>query len=212
MRILKKIILWTKVTISFLIFNSAIGQTNISFAVQQPQTPLVIDAGEDQIFISGNEYTLGGTPSALGGYGNYIFEWDNAQFLNNPNIANPIATGLSTSTIFTLTVWDSAYTCVKQDQVEIALITELKEWDRESEILLIYPNPFSDYIYISSRLPIQNIYLQNLTGQIISKHEASSAKQYKIDSNLFSNGIYLISIKLNNGSIKHKKICKTSLN
>lgn len=68
--------------------------------------PLVVNAGAGANITLGNSTTLGGTPTATGGFGSYTYLWDNAGTLNNATIANPLATPTGTSTLYTVTVTD----------------------------------------------------------------------------------------------------------
>lgn len=67
---------------------------------------LVIDAGIDRQVCSGGNVLIGGSPTASGGIGTYVYSWSNGATLNNTTIANPLAT-ISTTTTYVLTVTDS---------------------------------------------------------------------------------------------------------
>ncbi|OWY20898.1 T9SS C-terminal target domain-containing protein [Sphingobacteriales bacterium UPWRP_1] len=75
----------------------------------QPITaaPLVADAGATANIILGNSTTLGGAPTATGGFPPYAYIWDNAGTLDNATAANPVATPVSTATTYSVTVTDA---------------------------------------------------------------------------------------------------------
>ena len=78
---------------------------------------LFSDAGLADSLIYGFSKTLQG--SASGGLPPYTYSWTPVTGLNNPNIANPIATPLTT-TVYKLTVND-ATNCTSKDSVRIAV-------------------------------------------------------------------------------------------
>lgn len=65
----------------------------------------VVDAGLPQTVCSGQQITLGGAPTAVGGSGNYTYVWTGQSGI--PSIPNPVVTIQSTTT-FTVTVTDDA--------------------------------------------------------------------------------------------------------
>ena len=67
----------------------------------------------------GTSVTLGGIPVATGGTAPYTYSWDNATYLNNASIANPVAT-VSASSVFTVTVTD-AMGCKKMGQAIVTI-------------------------------------------------------------------------------------------
>ena len=77
--------------------------------------PLVVSAGNDTTISSGGTAQLHG--SASGGTPSYTYSWTPTNGLNNPFIPNPLATP-STSTYFTLTVYDNA-TCSGSEGVMV---------------------------------------------------------------------------------------------
>ncbi len=86
------------------------------------------NAGPDQTITAcvGSFATLGGSPVATGGSGNYSYQWSpdsvgGVQVLNGKTIPSPIVTNLSTTTTFTLTVTDNVSGCSGTDQVTITV-------------------------------------------------------------------------------------------
>ncbi len=63
------------------------------------------DAGTDRTICEGDMTTLGGSPSASGGSGNFTYLWMPSFGLNDATIANPIANPTTTRT-YTLNVTD----------------------------------------------------------------------------------------------------------
>jgi hypothetical protein len=67
----------------------------------------------------------------------------------------------------------------------------------------IYPNPFTDKIWITSSSVIKEITLIDITGKVITSFNQLSEKTFAFSTADLKNGIYFISIKtLNTSSIK----------
>jgi len=191
----------------------AYSQTTITFNIQQPNTPLLIDAGTSQQLTVGNSVQLGGNPTAIGGYGSYTYNWDNSVFLNDASLPNPTVSGLTGTTTFTLTVTDSAGICVKQAQVLVDVITGLSELQNGSKFVRFNPNPFFDFVQIEASSALFKVSLHSVTGQLLFVGEdLKSAKQIRIETAQLPEGIYIISAELNDGTIQYKKLCKTATN
>jgi hypothetical protein len=195
--------------------NKSLGQTVLSFSVNQPPTPLTIDAGSNLQIVVGSTVQLGGAPTASGGFGNYQYAWDNAEYLNDASIANPTASGLTAPTTFTLTVTDSAGLCVKQAQVLVLvdIITGISGIPNGSKLVLFNPNPFFDFVQIEASSGLFKVSLHSATGQLLFVGDnLNSAKQIRIETAQLPEGIYIVSAELNDGTIQYKKLCKTATN
>ena len=73
---------------------------------------------------SGSFVQLGCTPTASGGSGNFAYAWspsvvNGVRVLNGSTISNPVVSGLSTSTVFTVTVTDNITGCSATAQVNV---------------------------------------------------------------------------------------------
>ena len=78
----------------------------------------------------------------------------------------------------------------------------------ESEIdniIKIFPNPTNKYFEIKTEVNVQKIEIANSYGQVMQEFKATN--QQKFDISQYSDGIYLITIYLEN-QIKHFKIIK----
>ena len=191
--------------------NKSLGQTVLSFAVNQPQTPLTIDAGSNLQLIAGNSVQLGGAPTASGGFGNYLYAWDNTEYLNDASIANPTASGFTSATTFTLSVSDSAGVCFKQAQVVVDVIASLPNYNNSTNNLSINPNPFFDFIQLDASQPLLNVSLCSITGQsLIVSQNLNAAQNLRIETSHLPEGIYLVCATYVNGTQQFKKLCKTA--
>lgn len=191
----------------------AYSQTTITFNVEQPNSPLVIDAGSNQQITAGNSVQLGGNPTAIGGYGSYTYNWDNSAYLNDASLANPTVSGLTSSTTFTLTVTDSAGFCVKQAQVLVDVVIGLQELQNDSKFVRFNPNPFFDFVLIEASSALFKVSLHSITGQILFVGDNLNAtKEIRLETGHLPEGIYIVSAELNDGTIQYKKLCKTATN
>ena len=191
----------------------AFSQTTITFNVEQPNSPLVIDAGSNQQITAGNSVQLGGNPTASGGYGSYTYNWDNSAYLNDASLANPTVSGLTSSTTFTLTVTDSAGFCVKQAQVLVDVVIGLQELQNDSKFVRFNPNPFFDFVLIEASSALFKVSLHSITGQILFVGDNLNAtKEIRLETGHLPEGIYIVSAELNDGTIQYKKLCKTATN
>jgi gliding motility-associated-like protein len=73
------------------------------------------NAGDDITISLGNSVTLNGTGGAT-------YSWSPTTGLDNPNISNPVASPLSTTT-YVLTVTDG-FSCASEDSVTVTVITD----------------------------------------------------------------------------------------
>nr|MBC8229039.1 amidase domain-containing protein [bacterium] len=80
---------------------------------------LIANAGENVTIDEGDSTTIGGSPTASGGTPPYEYSWTPSTGLNNPNIANPVASPDVTTT-YTVTVTD-AIGCQDSDSVTVTV-------------------------------------------------------------------------------------------
>ncbi|MDW8272862.1 MAG: Ig-like domain-containing protein [Chitinophagales bacterium] len=86
--------------------NNCTATDNIVVNVAQP---LIVSAGPNRTITScpGDSVTIGGSPTASGGTGAYRYSWSPSTGLSSTNVANPIVSGITQSTVYTVTVTDA---------------------------------------------------------------------------------------------------------
>lgn len=107
---------------------------------------LKADAGPDTQIDKGNSATIGGNPTASLGYGQYVYLWTPAAGLNDPTLANPVASpGVTTSYLLTIT---DAQNCTSTD--EVMVMVDASGVDRLPNDLEIrcFPNPVKEDLMI----------------------------------------------------------------
>ncbi|GAB4248850.1 MAG: hypothetical protein Kow0079_01210 [Vicingaceae bacterium] len=81
--------------------------------------PCAAEAGVKKNICLNDSVLIGGSPTASGGNGGpYTYSWTPATGLNNPNIANPMASP-ATTTLYTVTISDG--TCFSSDTVSVVV-------------------------------------------------------------------------------------------
>ena len=117
---------------------SGYSQNPVILTVVQPP-PLQADAGIDVQINSGESVAIGGNPSALEGHGAYIYLWSPADGLDDPTIANPLASPEVTTT-YLVTVTDSL-NCSSVDEVTVTVGASAIETNSVGFRINCYPNP-----------------------------------------------------------------------
>lgn len=113
---------------------SAQAQTYIGHTVNQPPL-LVADAGAGSTFCAGDNVTLGGSPSAVGGTATYTYSWTPGTGLSSQFVANPVATPVATGT-YTLSVIDFNG-CSATDSVVLNLVVPVAQFSYTSSGLAV---------------------------------------------------------------------------
>ncbi|MBT3244912.1 MAG: T9SS type A sorting domain-containing protein [Bacteroidetes bacterium] len=182
----------TLIILLILIFRFGFSQS-YTFNIDQA-LPLKANAGISTSIFSGESIQLGGSPSALDGYGQYFFSWEPSEGLDDPNSSNPIASPL-VSTTYILSVKD-AMNCLAQAevviQVETNSIYELEIFDQ----LKLYPNPTEGVLFVDFAQLIEGgqAEIYSVIGQIVRqiRFAASSTGQYTFNLSDLKTGLYYI--------------------
>jgi hypothetical protein len=190
----------------FAIAAGADSQTVISFTVEQPELPFSVDAGVDQFYDGENPVILGGEPSASGGFEEYLFQWDNAEFLDDPTSANPEVTSLNAATTFTLSVTDVIGNCIKEDEVFVDYVVSAINLDQAE--LKAFPNPFRDQLTIKSSESVSSIRVFDITGRMVQSETIQKDGECVLSTAHYPSGIYLFEFRFDNGLTKIFKLCR----
>lgn len=79
------------------------------------------NAGQNDTICLGNNTTIGGSPTAVGGSADISYQWSPTAGLNNAAIANPTASPTTTTT-YTVTVTDNINNCTSTSTVTVNVI------------------------------------------------------------------------------------------
>lgn len=196
-----------------LVFDQNIkSQTSVKLNVNQA-SELNADAGQDVSIDVGNSNVLGGSPTASGGTGNYLYQWSPVEYLTNSETANPTVSPPG-NVNFSLTVTDEKG-CSATDDVLVIVIggTPVNE-AYEDSYFRIFPNPSTGKFTISISnftSPEVKIIIFNITGQIIYQdliRNTDNSINTDIDISDFSKGSYFIRIEGDSDTIHKQLIIK----
>ncbi|MFO7873424.1 MAG: CotH kinase family protein [Bacteroidales bacterium] len=76
--------------------------------------------------------------------------------------------------------------------------------DNQDNKLCVYPNPANDRFTIITADPMREVKLSRLSGQLVACFEPSAAKEYSIDTTLLKNGVYILHVRTDGGSVSSK--------
>jgi len=190
-----------------LVYSTAFPQTTISFNVAQPDSSFQVDAGPDLLYDGNNQAFLGGDPSASGGFEEFIYEWDNESYLDDPSVPNPQVISLNSVTTFTLSVTDVIGNCTKYDEVIVDYVVSTKDFGAVE--LDAFPNPFLSKLTINSSDGIGQVVIYDVFGREVENLFLNSIDSYVLNTDNFASGIYLFQFHLNNKQTKTLKLCKS---
>jgi hypothetical protein len=97
-----------------------------------------------------------------------------------------------------------------------AVALDLKTWpvgigsNSTSEILRIYPNPVTSFVFIESSSDdhILGMELYNMLGQLVRSDPIINADRYRFERDAIPSGIYLLNVKLKNQMVTKKILFK----
>ena len=190
----------------FVLVVGAASQTVIFFTVDQPALPFSVDAGDDQFYDGVDPVILGGEPSAFGGFEEYTYHWDNAEFLDDATIPNPEVTSLDAVTTFTLSVTDVNGNCIKEDEVIVDYVVSTINLDQTD--LKAFPNPFRDQLTFEFSERVSSIRVFDITGRMVQSEIIQKDGDFVLSTAHYPSGIYLFEFRFDNGLTKTFKLCR----
>ena len=138
--------------------------------------------------------------TVTGGDGDYSYQWEPTETLDNPNIDNPVATPTEPETVYKVTVTDGQGS-VESGEVTVTILNWAVSEDGLSN-LKVYPNPTQGVIRIEGIQSTTGYRLFNSTGQVILQGETES--DLRIEPNL-SKGVYFMELS-NSLGVSTRKI------
>ena len=185
-------------------------QDPVILTVDQP-LPLQADAGTDIEISKGDSAIIGGIPSALDGYGDYVFLWEPSVGLNDPTWPNPTATPDITTT-YQLTVLD-ANNCTAISEVTISVDASGIGLDPAELLFRCYPNPVEDELIIEmTGMPaLVKIRLFNTMGTeliFLERKMFGNEAVERISTNNLPVGIYYLQL-ITEGKTFYQSLIKT---
>lgn len=197
---------WCLSTLAMGLCYSINAQTTIQFNIDQPESPLSVEAGDNQGYNGIGSVVLGSEPTATGADGNYTFNWTPAQYLDDPNSSNPMVLSLDGQTVFTVSVAADGALCEKSDTVLVDYTVGINQADQIQ--VIAFPNPFTDIVRINSELPLEQITIHDVAGNSIVVADKNAQNNNVIDTQNLEAGMYFFTFKFTNGNQKTLKLCK----
>lgn len=180
---------------TLMICSGTLQAQTVYYIAANQAMPLVADAGQDTSIIEGNSVQLGGDPSAMDGYGFYVYLWEPATGLDDPTASNPIATPASTTT-YVLLVTD-IQGCTAQSSVIVSTLIGIHDISTSSDIK-IFPNPTNDFVTIEfiNITGWMNLEICNYLGSCLYEEQilVDPQRQKVIDFRLFGKGVFIINL------------------
>jgi hypothetical protein len=188
------------------------GAQGIQVGFSQPPA-LSAFAGKDTLVCSGHSVTLGGEPTALGGYSSYMYLWSPPDGLNDPTSANPVATPGSSKT-YMLTVKDGQG-CVAVSFVNVRIDPCLGvDGNSLNSNIRVFPNPTSGVFTISGLGPLSStptrVQILNRLGQVVYSSDFSTGPtgELKIEPKMLESGVYFLRIRLADKTISQRLVIR----
>lgn len=175
------------------------------------QAPLLTaDAGADSLICAGQPTTLGGSPSANGGTGPFVYAWTPITDLSDPTFGNPVATPTDTTT-YTLSVTD-ANGCTASSSLTLFVdICESTEMPGLGSVVL-YPNPNNGSFQLNANLVKQvesfNLIIMDVAGKEVyrsSKQNPEMLFNQQVSLPKITRGIYIVKMDFD-GAVVERKI------
>jgi len=176
----------------FLACSVSIGQTIVLDSNQANALQAV--AGNDTTITSGRQAILGSHPTAIDGYGGYVYHWIPDTGLSDATAPNPVARPLITTT-YMLTVTDSK-NCSASDIVTITVESSGINENSALANFRVYPNPSQGNLMVDMDGLSGTVHLKmiNSTGVVVfdQSREINYVYREEIDTSSMSMGNYVI--------------------
>jgi hypothetical protein len=121
------------------------------------------------------------------------------------NAFDPTSVGAGTYTIMYSYTDANSCSASATRTVEVSLCTGTGELAEDSKWFLVYPNPGSSVVVISSASDLDRVEVVNLTGQVLIA-ETVNAKSYRLNIESLANGVYFVKVHNSSKQIVLKKL------
>ena len=150
----------------------------------------VVVTAEPEVINDGETSQLNAV--AAGGDGNYTYQWEPVETLDNPNIANPVATPVDPETTYKVVVTDGLGNSISGE-----VTVTIRDWSLFEDGFLphVYPNPAKDNFTINMRGKYSYILCNSVGQQILS---GKAEGRTHIEASL-APGVYFLQMVGENG-------------
>jgi plastocyanin len=199
---MKKIISSLSIVLCFFNYSAQTTHTVNAGSYYYTPTNLTVQVGDSVIWINdGGLHDVNGNTNSI-----------TNQSFNNPVTFDSPSTNTAGAVIFAykFTIPGTYnYDCSVGSHAANGMIGSVIVTDPSTNInttganYLIYPNPTSDYVYLSGITGISYSKIYDITGKLLQ-----STSEKKIDLSSYPNGVYIVNICSNNRAITHSIIKK----
>jgi plastocyanin len=199
---MKKIISSLSIVLCFFNYSAQTTHTVNAGSYYYTPTNLTVQVGDSVIWINdGGLHDVNGNTNSI-----------TNQSFNNPVTFDSPSTNTAGAVIFAykFTIPGTYnYDCSVGSHAANGMVGSVIVTDPSTNIntagtnYLIYPNPTSDYVYLSGITGISYSKIYDITGKLLQ-----STSETKIDLSSYPNGIYIVNIRSNNKTITHSIIKK----
>jgi plastocyanin len=199
---MKKIISSLSIVLCFFNYSAQTTHTVNAGSYYYTPTNLTVQVGDSVIWINdGGLHDVNGNTNSI-----------TNQSFNNPVTFDSPSTNTAGAVIFAykFTIPGTYnYDCSVGSHAANGMVGSVIVTDPSTNIntagtnYLIYPNPTSDYVYLSGITGISYSKIYDITGKLLQ-----STSEKKIDLSSYPNGVYIVNICSNNRAITHSIIKK----
>ncbi|OFY51606.1 MAG: hypothetical protein A2X22_14480 [Bacteroidetes bacterium GWF2_49_14] len=188
------------------------GAQGIQVSFSQPPA-LSAFAGKDTLMCSGHSVTLGGEPTASGGYTSYAYLWSPPDGLNDPTSANPVATPGNSKTYMVSVTDGRGCVAVSFVNVHIDPCLGIDENSLYNNIR-VFPNPSQGSFTISGLSALNStptrVQILNRLGQVVytQDYTGGPAGDLKIETQMLESGMYFLRIRLTDHTISQRLVIR----
>lgn len=194
-------------------FKLGYGQSVIRMNLVQPP-PLNAISGSDTLVCTGHPVILGGSPTAIGGAGDYLYMWSPPDGLDDPTSANPVAT-LTESRSYMLSVTDGQG-CQAIGFVSVYINPCLGIEQRGlTSMIRVFPNPSEGIFTIQGLSQVYGdnaeVIILNPLGQVVYQKIALPEEirsDLIIDTGIRESGVYFLRIRVSEQLFSQKLIVR----
>ena len=157
-----------------------IGITYDPIVITTSASPQTINEGESSQLMA----------EVTGGDGNYIFEWEPKESLNDANIANPIATPTDIETTYRVIVTDGQGASATSE-----ITVYIRDWSADEfshEMVKIYPNPVKGILTLEGNAEFHYEIVNSLGQRLLT---GTCQGKTQISTSNLEPGVYLLNLQ-----------------
>jgi len=134
-------------------------------------------------------------------------EWDFGDGFGTSTNTNPGYTYFQTGTFTVSVTTTDAFGCAYTQSRDVSYVIGIDELDDLRAT--VFPNPFDESFNVQLATDIEWLEIRDITGRILHRQEGEVGKrEYEVNLKAYSNGVYTLAIKGENGRWLKQKVIK----